>query len=121
LSGCPAEGPEKSARPTWQGARRARDEVHERERDQSEGADGQGVRARGHRGREGWTANETEADVGLSRSRRADGEVPNGRAVQARFGGADARAAAGLPVPLCRGEAIGDANGANRKGDARDI
>jgi hypothetical protein len=47
--------------------------------------------------------------------------VPKGPAFQARLRGADAGAAEELPVPLCRGQAVGDADRANRKGDARDI
>ena len=47
--------------------------------------------------------------------------VPHGPAFQARLRDADAGAAKRLPVPLCRGQAVGDAGGANRKGDARDI
>src|ERR1700681_4484866 len=38
-----------------------------------------------------------------------------------RLRGADTGPAEELPVPLCRGQAVGDAGGANRKGGARDI
>ena len=44
-----------------------------------------------------------------------------GPASQARLRGADAGAAEGLPVSLCRGQAGGDTGSANRKSDARDI
>ena len=37
------------------------------------------------------------------------------------FEGADAGAAEELFLPLCRGQAVGDAGGADRKGDAGDI
>ena len=54
-------------------------------------------------------------------SRGADGAVPKGPTFQARLRGADARAAEELPLPLCRGQTVGDSGGANRKGDAGDI
>ena len=44
-----------------------------------EGGDHQGLRARGHRRREGWAAGGAEEDLGLSGSRGADGAVPQGR------------------------------------------
>src|SRR5262249_16588834 len=103
------------------GARRAADEVHQREGDRGEGGDYQGLRARGHRSREGWAADGEEEDLRFSGSRGADGAVPKGSAFQARLRRADAGAAEELPLPLCRGQAVGDAGGANRKGDAGDI
>jgi uncharacterized protein YdeI (YjbR/CyaY-like superfamily) len=54
-------------------------------------------------------------------SRGAQRAVPKGRAFQARFRSADAGEAEGLPAPFCGGQAVGDTDGANRKGDARDI
>ena len=64
---------------------------------------------------------EREEDLRFSGSRGADGAVPKGPAFQARLRGADAGAAEELPLPLCRGQAVGDAGGADRKGDAGDI
>jgi hypothetical protein len=55
-----------AARP---GARWARDEVHRREGHHGEGGDHQSLRARGHRSREGWAANEAEEDLRFSGSR----------------------------------------------------
>ena len=86
-----------------------------------EGGDHQGLRARGHRSREGWAADRAEEDLRFSGSRGADGAVPKGHAVQARLRGADAGAAEELPLPLCRGQAVGDAGDADRKGNAGDI
>src|SRR5262249_39661534 len=86
-----------------------------------EGGDHQDLRARGHRSREGWAADEAEEDLRCSGSRGAERAVPKGPAFQARLRGADAGAAEELPVPLCRRQAVGDTGGANRKGDAGDI
>ena len=66
-------------------------------------------------------ADEAKEDVGLSGSRGAERAVPKGPALQARLRGAHSRAAEELPVPLCGGQAVGDADGANRQGDARDL
>src|SRR6185295_6757062 len=74
-----------------------------------------------HRSREGWAADGEEEDLGSSGPRGADGAVPNRQAFQARLRGADAGATEELPLPLCRGQAVGDAGGADRKGDAGDL
>ena len=121
LSGRPAEGSQEGAGAARPGTGRARDEVHQRERNHGEGGDHQGLRARGHRSREGWAADEAEEDLGFSGSRGVERAVPKGPAFQARLRGADAGAAEELPLPLCGGQAVGDADGANRKGDARDL
>ena len=62
-----------------------------------------------------------EEDVRFPVSRGVEAAAPKGPSFQARLRGADAGAAEKLPVPLRRGQAVGDAGGANRKGDARDI
>src|SRR5580692_8433208 len=48
-------------------------------------------------------------DLRFSGPRGAQGAVPKGRAFQARLRSADAGSAEKLPVPLCRGQAVGDA------------
>src|SRR6185437_2950642 len=92
-----------------------------REGNRGESADHQGLRARGHCSREGRAADETENDLGLSRSRRAPRTVAQRSTFQARLRGADAGPAAELSVPLCGGQAVRDTAGANRKGGARDL
>src|SRR5262249_42934683 len=120
LSGCAVEGLEEAAGAARPGAGSADDEVYQRQGDRREGSNHQSLRARGRGSREGWIEGRDEASE-ASGARGIEGEVSQGTKVQARVRSADAGSAKGIPVSLRPGEAVQDADRADREGDVCDL